>query len=104
MTEGLPWGYSELVGFKEFLHRQVDQMLAGRGVIKSHDGVSSEASYGISETKARRHRANIDAFHPSEPVIADHKAEAVRIVYEGMLAAGVVAPAARRRERVGFRG
>lgn len=105
MIEGLPWGEDELAGFKGLLHAKVDEFEAGRGVLRMHGSdVQSEASYKASPARVARHRRNIEAFTPAEPVIDDHRAEAVRIVYTGMLAAGVVAPAALRRERVGFVG
>lgn len=105
MIEGLPWGEREVGTFKALLHAKVDAFEAGRGVLRMRGSdVQSEASYQASPARVARHRRNIDAFWPKEPVVADHQAEAVRIVYEGMLAAGYVARPALRAERVGFVG
>lgn len=108
MIEGLPWGIEELHRFKAFLAEQVGEMEAGRGRVLAGTSLQasevSENSYKISIAKGNRMRTNISIWWPTERVTEDHKAEAVRIVYTGMLAAGVVPWQARRRERVGFVG
>ncbi len=107
----LPWGEDELEDFKVLLLGEVDRMYTSGVDLKQGHMTSSWGQYSpngnawkISEDRAVEMSKHVMAWRPREPVIASHRAEAVRIVHDGMVKAGVCPRSAQRKARKGYVG